>query len=393
MMGLWNPDEVQFHVAILIPGHPFPESTHPELACIHIDKGGHKHDPVDALKLQHHGRHWNDDGQTRQGQAVKILDDQRYSWHQNVRSSTTECSTLLTRKGLLDSGRLANTRTNFMPVPHNNFNDCVKGAPGPLYKNSKPTLERAQIQLHQGYRKVDGHIRCTTTTVDVVWHFHFLQKTFRRSFEKVTQNVANDKGPQFQGVPPECHPDRLACYENNYGMGSGLTVSETSRVYTKIAKQAQDEEGSLFEIIMNRGMDFIEKNFEDSQATGRTTRALDILLGNFTKTIEGKDGARPTAAATSIAPHAPAALRARVLQIFGNEIIFKNLKSTLKDKAKAVWLNAFMHNHTQLNLHCATAMTTGLGRSRHAPLQDTPLIKEIFHDHHKALAEEAERAN
>jgi hypothetical protein len=174
-------------------------------------------------------------------------------------------------------------------------------------------------------------------------------------------------------------------------MGSGLAVSETSLVYEKIAKQVQDEEGPLFELISSCGVNFIEMKFKDSQASGRTTRTLDILLGNFSKTIEGKDGPRPSAAAISAALHAPAVLRARVLQIFGNDIIFKKLKATLKDKARAVWLSAFMYNHTQLSLHCATAMASGMGRARHAPLQDAPLIKEVFYNHHQVLAEEARR--
>jgi hypothetical protein len=86
-------------------------------------------------------------------------------------------------------------------------------------------------------------------------------------------------------------------------------------------------------------------------------------------------------------------LRARVIQALGNGIIFKSLKSTLKDKAKAVWLNAFTCNHTQLVQRCAAAKNNGMGGARHAPLQDAPLVKEIYGDQHKALAEEAKRVN
>jgi len=176
-------------------------------------------------------------------------------------------------------------------------------------------------------------------------------------------------------------------------MGSGLTVDETTLVYDSITVQLQNEEGPLFDMILLCGERFIETNFEDSQATGRIARALDILLGNFTKTIEAKDGTRPSAAALEAAPYAPAVFRARVIKEFGNDIIFKSLKSTLKDKAKAVWLKAFTYNHTQLAQHCATAKNNGMGGARYAPLQDTPLVKEVYCDHHKALAEEAKRAN
>ena len=164
-------------------------------------------------------------------------------------------------------------------------------------------------------------------------------------------------------------------------------------MYDSITVQLQNEEGPLFDMILLCDERFIETNFEDSQATGRIARALDILLGNFTKTIEAKDGTRPSAAALEAAPYAPAVFRARVIKEFGNDIIFKSLKSTLKDKAKAVWLKAFTYNHTQLAQHCATAKNNGMGGARCAPLQDTPLVKEVYCDHHKALAEEAKRAN
>ena len=74
MMGLWNPDELQFHLAILIPGYPFSESDHPELSFIHVDKRGNKRTPLNVLELQHHGRYWNNEGMTLQGQAMKLLD-------------------------------------------------------------------------------------------------------------------------------------------------------------------------------------------------------------------------------------------------------------------------------------------------------------------------------
>jgi hypothetical protein len=393
MMGLWNPDELQFHLAILIPGYPFSESDHPELSFIHVDKRGNKRTPLNVLELQHHGRYWNDEGMTRQGQAMKLLDEQFHNWYTNIRSSTAECSTLLTRRNLLDTERWANTRNNFMPVKYANFHDYVKGTPDPAFENTRITTDRTQIAMHQGCHAVNGVIRCTTTPVDVIWYFNQMQKTIRRSFERVTQNIASDKDPQFQNLAPQSHPTRLAAYNGFYGMGSGLTVDETTLVYNSITVQLQNEEGPLFDMILLRGERFIETNFEDSQATGRIARALDILLGNFTKTIEAKDGTRPSAAALEAAPYAPAVFRARVIQAFGNDIIFKSLKSTLKDKAKAVWLKAFTYNHTQLVQHCETAKNNGMGGARYAPLQDSPLVKEVYCDHHKALAEEAKRAN
>ena len=393
MMGLWNPDELQFHLSILIPGYPFSESDHPELSFIHVDKRGNKRTPLNVLELQHHGRYWNDEGMTRQGQAMKLLDEQFHNWYTNIRSSTAECSTLLTRRNLLDTERWANTRNNFMPVKHANFHDYVKGTPDPAFENTRITTDRTQIEMHQGCHAVNNAIRCTKTPVDVIWYFNQMQKTIRRSFEKVTQNIANDKDPQFQNLAPQSHPTRLAAYNGFYGMGSGLTVDETTLVYDSITVQLQNEEGPLFDMILLCGERFIETNFEDSQATGRIARALDILLGNFTKTIEAKDGTRPSAAASEAAPYAPAVFRARVIQAFGNDVIFKSLKSTLKDKAKAVWLKAFTYNHTQLVQHCATAKNNGMGGARYAPLQDSPLVKEVYCDHHKALAEEAKRAN
>ena len=327
---------------------------------------------------------------------MKLLDEQFHTWCTNARNSTTECSTLLTRKNVLDTGRWANTRNNFMPVKHAHFNDYVKGTPDPAYENTRITTDRTQIEMHQGCHTANSQVRCTKTPVDVIWHFHQLQKTIRRSFERVTQNIGNDKEPQFQNIPPESHPTRLAAHRGYWGMGSGLTVDETTLVYEKITSQVQNEEGPLFDMIQLCGVRFIEANFEDPQATGRTARAPDVLLGNFTKTIEGKDGTRPSAAALEAAPHAPAVFRARVLHAFGNDIIFKSLKPTLKDKAKAVWLQAYMYNHKRLTLHCATAKANGVGAARCAPLQDTPLVKEVYCDHHKALkalAEEAKRVN
>ena len=394
MMGLWNPDELQYHLAVLIPGYPFSEREHPELSFIHIDKRGNKHTPLNVLELQHHGRYWNDEGMTRQGQAMKLLDEQFHNWYTNIRNSTSECATLLTRKNLLDNERWANARgNNFMPVKYANFHDYVKGTPDPAFENTRITTDRTQIEMHQGCHMMNNQIRCTKTPVDVVWYFNQMQKTIHRSFERVTANIASDKEPQFQSLSPGSHPTRLAAYNGHYGMGSGLTVDETTLVYNSITTQLQNEEGPLFEMIVLCGVRFIETNFEDSQATGRTARALEILLGNFKKTIEDKDGTRPSAAAWLAAPYAPAVFRARVIQIFGNDIIFKSLKSTLSDRAKAVWLNAYTYNHTQLVKHCATARNNGMGGARYAPLQDTPLVKEVYCDHHKALAEEAKRAN
>ena len=146
-------------------------------------------------------------------------------------------------------------------------------------------------------------------------------------------------------------------------------------VYNSITVQLQNEEGPLFDMILLCGERFIETNFEDSQATGRIARALDILLGNFTKTIKAKDGTRPSAAALEAAPYAPAVFRARVIQAFGNDIIFKSLKSTLKDKAKAVWLKAFTYNHTQLIQHCETAKKQRHGRSSICPTSRLPASK------------------
>ena len=393
MMGLWNPDELQFHLAILIPGYPFSEDDHPELSFIHVDKRGNKRTPLNVLELQHHGRYWNEEGMTRQGQAMKMLDEQFHNWYTNIRSSTAECSTLLTRRNILDTERWANTRNNFMPVKYADFHDYVKGTPDPAFEHTKITTDRTQIEMHQGCHAVNGVIRCAKTPVDVIWYFNQMQRTIRRSFERVTQNIASDKDPQFQNLPAQSHPTRLAAYDGFFGMGSGLTVDETTLVYDSITVQLQNEEGPLFDMILLCGERFIETNFEDSQATGRIARALDILLGNFTKTIEAKDGTRPSAAALEAAPYAPAVFRARVIKEFGNDIIFKSLKSTLKDKAKAVWLKAFTYNHTQLAQHCATAKNNGMGGARYAPLQDTPLVKEVYCDHHKALAEEAKRAN
>ena len=150
MLGLWNPDELQFHLAILIPGYPFSESDHPELSFIHVDKRGNKRTPLNVLELQHHGRYWNDEGMTRQGQAMKLLDEQFHNWYTNIRSSTAECSTLLTRRNLLDTERWANTRSNFMPVKCANFHDYVKGTPDPAFENTRITTDRTQIEMHQG---------------------------------------------------------------------------------------------------------------------------------------------------------------------------------------------------------------------------------------------------
>ena len=397
MMGLWNSDEIQFHMAILIPGYPFTEQEHPELAFIHVDKRGNKSTPLNVLELQHHGQYWNDEGLTRQGQAMKLLDEQFHTWYTNLKNGTVECASLVTRKTVLETERWANTRNNFMPVKYERFNDYVRGTPDPAFKKTRITTDRTQVNMHLGCNMVNNNIRCNKTPVDVIWFFYQMHKTIRRSFEKVTQNLARDKDPEFQNIPREAHPIRLAAYNGNYGLGSGLTVDETTLLYEKISIQCQNEEGPLFDMITICGARFIESHFEDSQATGRTARALDILLGNYQNVIESKvltkDGAKPSTTALQAAPYAPAVFRARVLKIFGNEIIFKPLKSTLKDKAKALWLQAFMCNHKRLTLHCATAKENGMGGARYAPLLDTPLVQEVYCDHHKALAEEASRAN
>jgi hypothetical protein len=94
-----------------------------------------------------------------------------------IHGSSSECSTLLTRKNVLDTERWANTRNNFMPVKHAHFNDYVKGTPDPAHENTRITTDRAQIEMHQGCHTVNSQVRCTgtKTPVDVIWYFHQLQ--------------------------------------------------------------------------------------------------------------------------------------------------------------------------------------------------------------------------